>query len=93
MATYYSDMYKRRTCVYRLYSELGDLLYVGISVNPQARLAQHRRRDWGRGVADVTVKWYDDRESAKAAERAAIRDENPLHNIVRPGAISWRVIA
>jgi predicted GIY-YIG superfamily endonuclease len=84
MARYYSDMYKRRTCVYRFYDIDDALLYVGLSMNLEGRLAKHRRRAWWPQVVRQEVEWFAGREAAKAAERAAIRAENPIHNIVRP---------
>lgn len=84
MATYYSDMVNRRTCVYRAYDAAERLLYVGISMNLDGRLAKHRSAAWWPAVAEVTVQWFDGREAAKAAEREAISRENPLHNVARP---------
>lgn len=84
MARYYSDMVNRRTCVYRCYDATGVLLYVGISMHLDARLAKHRGRGWWPDVAEITVQWFDGREPAKAAERKAIAEEGPLHNIARP---------
>lgn len=84
MATY-ADFCDRSSAVYRIYDTAGRLLYVGISTNPEGRLAQHRcRQPWGRDVAAVEVAWFADREAAKSAEAHAIRDENPLYNLTRP---------
>ena len=87
MARYYSDMVHRRTCVYRCYDAAERLLYVGISMSLEGRLTKHRRTAWWPEVAEITVQWFDGREAAKAAERAAIRDEAPLHNRARPAAM------
>jgi excinuclease UvrABC nuclease subunit len=84
MATYWSDMYWRRTCVYRAYDADGALLYVGLSMNLEGRLSKHRRSAWWPKADEITVQWFENRESAQAAERAAIRDEDPIYNIVRP---------
>lgn len=86
-ARYYSDMVNRRTCVYRAYDAAGTLLYVGISMSLEGRLTKHRRTAWWADVEEITVQWFDGREPAKAAERAAIRDEKPLHNLARPAAM------
>lgn len=85
MATYYSDMVHRRTCVYRAYSESGELLYVGLSMNLEGRLSKHRSSAWWPEVGEITVEWFDGREPAKAAERRAITEESPRYNISRPG--------
>lgn len=84
MATYYSDMYKRRTCVYRIYGINEELLYVGISMNLLGRMAKHRRREWWPLARYMETEWFPDRESAKDAERSAIHHENPVYNVVRP---------
>lgn len=86
MPTYYSDMVNRRTCVYRAYGADGRLLYVGISMNLDGRLTKHRRAAWWPSVVEITVQWFDGREAAKAAERLAILNEQPLHNVTRPNS-------
>lgn len=85
MARYYSDMVNRRTCVYRAYDVDGRLLYVGISMSLQGRLTKHRRAAWWPLTDEITVQWFDGREAAKSAERAAITNENPIYNLSRPG--------
>lgn len=90
MATYYSDMVNRRTCVYRAYDAQERLLYVGISMNLISRLTNHQRTAWWSAVDEITVQWFEGREPAKAAERAAILNENPLYNKARP-ALSVRI--
>lgn len=94
MARYYSDMVNQKTCVYRFYDAEGRLLYVGISLNLEGRLAKHRRREWWPEVVRCDVEWFEDRRGAKAAERAAIAEEDPIHNVTRPvmAAIEFRDI-
>lgn len=92
MPTYYSDMVNRRTCVYRAYDEDGDLLYVGISMNLDGRLAKHRGSIWWPEVDEITVKWFDGREAAKSAERRAIAEEQPRYNITRPTHVRIREV-
>lgn len=86
--TYYSDMVNRRTCVYRFFDENDRLLYVGLSMNFDGRLAKHRRKPWWPQVARTEIEWFDGRESAKTAEKIAIHHENPVYNITRPRAVS-----
>lgn len=70
-----------RTALYRLYGESGDLLYVGISGNPEARFAQHRAdKAWWPDVAVKAVEWYGSRVAAESAEEAAIKARIPRHN-------------
>lgn len=93
MARYYSDMVNRKTCVYRFYDEDEQLLYVGISMNLEGRLTKHHSRGWWPEVVRCDVEWFEGREEAKAAERAAIAREHPIHNIMRPaGGIEIRDI-
>lgn len=69
--------------LYRFYSGTGQLLYVGITMNPPARFKQHRAtKDWWREVSGITIEQYGSREELAAVERRAIQVEHPLHNIV-----------
>jgi|GEM_PF-3631458 len=84
MATYYSDMVNRDTCVYRFYDADENLLYVGLSMNLNSRLNSHRRTEWWTDVVRCDVEWFEGREPARVAERRAILDEAPIHNRMRP---------
>ena len=83
-AGYWSDIHDKPTCVYRLFDIEGRLLYVGLTKNPADRIPALRRKAWGREIASQTLEWFPERIAAKDAERTAIRDENPAHNITRP---------
>lgn len=84
---YYSDMVNQRTCVYRAY--IGDhLAYIGLSLNPDGRFAAHSwRKPWWKQVTRIEMQWFEGREAAKTEERAAIANEAPLYNVVRPKAV------
>jgi hypothetical protein len=41
--------------------------------------------DWFQQVVRIEIEWCASREAALWAEGAAIKSENPRHNIVRPG--------
>lgn len=72
-----------RTSLYRLYDSNGQLLYIGISNNPEKRFNTHRwhkGKPWRHEIASFTAKWFDTREEAEVAEIKAIRSELPLHN-------------
>ena len=74
-----------RTALYRLFTSQQKALYIGISFNPKARLASHSRTKhwWGEVDQSLTrIVWFSDRGQAEAAELAAIRDEQPEHNVV-----------
>jgi predicted GIY-YIG superfamily endonuclease len=69
--------------LYRFYSNGGQLLYVGITVNPPARWRTHREdKDWWAEVVGITVETYGGQEELAAAERRAIQVEHPLYNVV-----------
>lgn len=71
--------------LYRHFDKDGALLYVGISRDPERRWAQHRTQSgWADVVTSSTVTWFVDEQHARAAERAAIAIENPIHNRARP---------
>jgi len=72
--------------VYRMFDGADDLLYVGMTGDPKARLAHWSSKGaagdhWFQQVARVDWHEYADRPSASVAERAAIRAEGPRCNI------------
>ncbi|MFF7561939.1 GIY-YIG nuclease family protein [Streptomyces pseudovenezuelae] len=70
------------TALYRLFDSARQLLYVGITSNPEVRWAQHAaEKPWWPDVAWHTLEWRPSREEALAAETAAIVAEAPLHNV------------
>ena len=77
--TLYRIYGRRRWCGRRV------LLYIGRTINPvDARLFQHSRsQPWWGDARRVRTKEYSDEAGLIAAEREAIRAENPLHNVVR----------
>lgn len=70
------------TALYRFFAQDGQLLYVGITINPAIRWHQHSKNkpDW-RKVAVVRLEHHENREDALDAERQAIQTELPLWNI------------
>jgi predicted GIY-YIG superfamily endonuclease len=84
MGTYWNDLADRPTCVYRAYID-DDLAYVGITRNPPGRFSKHLSlKSWWRQVDHIDLEWFDNRTQALAAERAAIHDEDPIYDVVRP---------
>lgn len=71
-----------RTALYRFYDAAGELLYIGISNDPDARWKSHRYgiAKWPTLVASRKDEWYDSRWAAEEAEVAAIKAERPLFN-------------
>lgn len=73
-----------RTALYRLFSARIELLYIGVSADPQERLKVHRwgpyRMTWAAEVVRQTVEWHPSRSQALKAEARAIRAEHPQYN-------------
>lgn len=70
------------TQLYRHFDEDNKLLYVGISLSTFNRLSQHKdHSDWFKKIKNVTIEHFQTREEAMAAERNAIKSENPKFNI------------
>jgi len=81
------------TALYRFWSATDALLYIGITHDLGRRLGQHEAdKPWWAGVSRITIETHEDRDQALAAERAAIKAESPLWNVVhnRPGSTSRR---
>jgi predicted GIY-YIG superfamily endonuclease len=70
--------------VYRLYDEAGSLLYVGMTVDPEARFRQHRNWhvDWWPDVDHVIFEDHPNRVEAAFAEKVAMILERPRKNVV-----------
>lgn len=80
------------TTLYRFYDKNDQLLYVGISSNPARRAHEHSKdKPWWADVARSIMEHHPTRESAAAAEVAAIVTESPLHNVVHNGPRPNRV--
>jgi hypothetical protein len=75
------------TFLYRHFDGNGKLLYIGISLYPLLRTAQHAHYSlWMERVSKITLQKIADRNEAEKIERKAILDENPEFNIRRTGA-------
>lgn len=70
-----------RCALYRHRDAALATIYIGISNDPEARTAGHRKSSpWFGDVVCVDIEWFDRRPLAEAAERVAIRTEKPKHN-------------
>lgn len=71
-----------RTALYRHFDANGNLLYIGISKDPDGRWMAHRgnREPWVHQAARRTDEWHNSRPEALAAEAKAIRAERPPFN-------------
>ena len=74
------------TNLYRHYDANNNLLYVGISLNAVYRLSQHKNGSaWYSEISKVEIEKFETREDAIKAERKAIKEESPKHNIRHKG--------
>lgn len=83
------------TCLYRMYSRLGTLLYIGITNSPPDRFAQHATdKPWWPEVAHISKEWHPTRPAAEHAEQRAIKRERPRynieHNLANPHRVPYR---
>lgn len=69
--------------LYRLYSVTDELLYVGRTMSPRGRFHEHSKHDRWNEVATIRLQHFIDAGALDAAEREAIRTENPLWNVHR----------
>lgn len=71
--------------LYRHFDKEGDLLYVGISIDPVARLVNHTSKSkWKDEIATITIERFESQHDAMNAEYRAIVDEKPRHNRAIP---------
>ena len=67
--------------LYRHYHPNGDLLYVGVSLEPLRRQDRHlKEADWRSMICRILIEPFETREEALAAEELAIRTEFPKFN-------------
>lgn len=70
------------TTLYRFFDQDGALLYIGISADVRRRISQHRKdKPWWKESARIEMEHYPNAEEARAAEKIAIKTENPRHNV------------
>jgi len=71
------------TDLYRYYDADDRLLYIGVSKCAVARAMKHQYdAAWWASFAYMTREVYPTRAAALRAEKAAIKAERPIHNIV-----------
>lgn len=68
--------------LYRHFAADGALLYVGISLSAVHRLSGHKDHShWFGDITRVEIQSFESRAAALAAERVAVKEEKPRHNI------------
>ncbi len=69
--------------LYRHFDSNDNLLYVGISNNHIRRLSEHEKNShWINDVAYIKIEKFKTLEDVLLAEKTAIINEKPLHNII-----------
>lgn len=77
-----------RQMLYRLYDDIGRLLYVGVTNRGPARLVEHyNTKPWFPLVARIELERHPDRRSVLERERKQIQMLRPIHNIQHNGAV------
>jgi predicted GIY-YIG superfamily endonuclease len=67
--------------VYRHFNAAGEILYIGMTANPEERERCHSFCSrWFADVERIELEWFPTRAEAFAAERRAIRAETPPFN-------------
>lgn len=77
--------------LYRMFSDDGELLYVGATVNPALRMRAHAQvRDWWEEVGTITLeRGFSTLEALAAAELKAIKTEGPKYNLQHAQPATW----
>lgn len=77
------ELFGKRTALYRCFNIDGDLIYVGVAVDPERRWKYHAfRTPWWREVKERQVEWHENRQKALNAELAVIQTESPKYNVM-----------
>ena len=77
---------RRKAVLYRHFAADGELLYVGLSVHPMQRLAQHAHTaKWFKDTVRIELEHLNDDVDALQAEGDAIFKEQPTYNVLFKG--------
>lgn len=70
------------SAVYRIYNTAGDLIYVGMSYDPDVRVrVQRREKVWGHEISRHEVDWHPNRAASQRAEEQLIKERQPRYNV------------
>lgn len=70
------------TAVYKLYDTFGDLIYVGITIDPETRFKAHSYdKWWWPSVARTEIEWTLSFRIAECVEKQLIETHQPKHNV------------
>jgi hypothetical protein len=71
------------TAVYRLYDAREELIYVGMTVNPDMRFGSHAvTKPWWPEVARRDIAWFETRHEAEQREAQLIAHYHPRYNTI-----------
>jgi hypothetical protein len=69
--------------VYRIYNADDEVIYVGMSYVPAARIGVHRRtKPWGGEIVRWQAEWHPNRGACQLAEEQLIKELWPRYNVV-----------
>lgn len=75
--------------LYRHFDHNDELLYIGISLSALSRLSSHMSvSHWAETITKVTIEKHPTKQDALRAEREAIKNEKPKHNIIHKPTIA-----
>lgn len=84
-----ADIRANTHALYRFYSASGELLYVGITNDPDRRFSRHgSEKPWWCRVADIKIERFASREELAQAEVRAIETEHPRYNRAHAAGIA-----
>lgn len=84
-SAFHESGWDRPTQLYRYYDDGGNLLYVGITSQPNVREEKHRRQSpWRIDAAYIRYELFPSWSIAEMAELISISREAPQHNRRRP---------
>lgn len=77
-------------CLYRMFDDQNNLLYVGQSIRLAERMHQHSKDKSWWPPKRIEIEQYENANALNEAERQVIQTEKPLHNVMHNGKINLR---
>jgi excinuclease UvrABC nuclease subunit len=80
--------------VYRLFDSGDEVIYVGTSHDPTARIRSHyTRKPWAAEIARYELDWLPNRDEAEREERRLVKQTKPRYNVVHTDEHRIRSVA
>ena len=68
--------------VYFVYNDTGDVVYIGVTYDPYARIRNHANTaPWRSEIAEWSADWYLNRRDAEYVELILISEQQPIYNV------------